>query len=71
MTIGELIELQSEIWFDFILITTEDRDDPIYKFSATDRIPVAVLNKPASRMNVIRKNEWLNCQEILYLVIYL
>lgn len=71
MAIGELLELQTEIWYDFILITTEDRDDPIYKFSVTDRIPVAVLNKPVRNMDVISKNEWLNCREILYLVIYI
>lgn len=70
MTIGELLELQAEIWYDFILIVAEYRDDPVYKFSAYDKIPVELLNRSASRMTVTRKNEWPNCQEILYLVIY-
>lgn len=71
MTIGELLELQTEIWFDYILITTEERDDPLYKYKAADQIPVSILNLPASRMNVIRSNQWIYSQELLCLVIYL
>lgn len=71
MTIGELLELQTEIWFDYILITTEERDDPLYKYKPVDQIPVSILNLPASRMNVIRSNQWMYGQELLCLVIYL
>ena len=71
MTIGELLEMQIEIWYDYILITTEEKNDPIYKFKANDHIPVAVLNKPASHMNVVRSGQYYLDFEILYLVIYL
>lgn len=71
MAIGELLELQTEIWYDFILITTEERDDPLYKYKPVDQIPVNILNLPASRMNVIRSNKWMYGQELLCLVIYL
>lgn len=71
MTIGELLELQAEIWYDYILITTKEKNDPIYKFKSTDNIPVGVLNKPASHMNVVRSGEYYLDFEILYLVIFL
>lgn len=71
MTIGELIEMQIEIWFDYILITTEERDDPLYKYKASDYLPASILNLPASRMTVIRSNQWMYGQELLCLVIYL
>ena len=72
MTIGELLELQAEIWFDYILITSNVKCDPIYKFKANDHIPVAVLNKPVCSMNVIRvNNDILNLHDTLYLVIYI
>lgn len=71
MTIGELLELQTEIWYDRILITTEERNDPLYTYKVNDQIPVAVLNLPASRMNVNRSFGGLMEYDQLDLVIYL
>lgn len=71
MTIGELLELQTEIWYDRILITTEERDDPLYTYNVNDQIPVAVLNLPACRMNVNRSFVGLMEYDQLDLVIYL
>lgn len=72
MTIGELLELQTEIWYDYILITSNVKCDPIYEFKANDHIQVAVLNKPVSSINVIRvNNDILNLHDTLCLVIYI
>lgn len=71
MTIGELLELQTEIWYDRILITTEERNDPLYTYNVYDKIPIAVLNLPASRMNVNRSFSGLMEYDQLDLVIYL